>query len=281
MAHAGPYDDPYDLAGEVRFLPAPSNGGPLGCLNVGIESARADVVHLMWPGVLASEGWVEPALEVLAATEVAAVSPLVVSEPDPQRVLAAGVRWRVGGMRGVLPSRPRAMGDWLNKLRMAAPTKLAGFYRREALLALGRLDGTAGAEMADAELSVRMRAVGLACRVAPESRVLADESLLATPASFSRGRMAERMFWRTAGEMGWAGSLAVHPAAVLTEWVKNVHRPGGWLQLMGRAVGMLELGDHRAYREKLTKLRVRDADEGAEIHSLPAAEEPSQMKRAA
>ena len=277
VAHAGPYEDPYDLGGEVRFLPAPSNGGVVDCLNVGIQSARGDVVHLLSEGVVVSEGWVEPALAALAEAE--AVAPLVTVSEEGEMVLAVGVRYLARGAKGVLPGRPRRPARWLNKVRPPAPVLVAGFYDRQALLELGGFDTRYGAELADAELALRMATAGYRCTIAEESRVHLA-AIPAEPASFARGRAAERLFWSAAAQSGWPRSLVGHPFLVLAEWAKNIHRAGGWLQVLGRLTGALELRGNAAARARLAELGLH---EEPQVHKLPQAEEveAAPIKRAA
>jgi hypothetical protein len=49
VVHRDPYDDPYGLGSEVRFIR--SDGHQLvGLANLGIEQARGEVVHLLGCG---------------------------------------------------------------------------------------------------------------------------------------------------------------------------------------------------------------------------------------
>ena len=44
VVHPGNYDDPYELAGEVNFLPMPAGSGLLACLNAAIQGADSQGV---------------------------------------------------------------------------------------------------------------------------------------------------------------------------------------------------------------------------------------------
>ena len=70
-----PYDDPYDLRGEVSFVEAPRGAGLLECFAAGLTASHAAIVHFIAAGVEATPSWAEAALARFAERDVAAVAP--------------------------------------------------------------------------------------------------------------------------------------------------------------------------------------------------------------
>ena len=66
-----------------------------------LELATGDVIHIVGCGLEVREGWTLPAIQHFDDPEVAAVSPVVMSTSG-EDVLAAGIRWTLGGGRRVI-----------------------------------------------------------------------------------------------------------------------------------------------------------------------------------
>ena len=89
-----PYDDPYELRGEVKFVEAPQGANLLDCFVCGLAASDAPVVHVIAPGFEAMPGWADAALARFVEADVAAVAPLVVDRENPDRILSAGLPGR-------------------------------------------------------------------------------------------------------------------------------------------------------------------------------------------
>ena len=57
-----PYDDPYELRGEVKFVEAPPGADLVDCFACGLAASNAPVVHMIASGFEATPGWADAAL---------------------------------------------------------------------------------------------------------------------------------------------------------------------------------------------------------------------------
>jgi GT2 family glycosyltransferase len=69
-----PYDDPYELAGEVDFIEAPTGAGWAECVNRAVAHSSGEVVFVVHCAVEVEPGWLEAATEALARPGVAAAA---------------------------------------------------------------------------------------------------------------------------------------------------------------------------------------------------------------
>ena len=105
----GAYEDPYLLEDEVRFVDAPDGASWVDSINLGVQRARAEIVHLLGCGSQVCEGWSDVIGPHFERSEVASVAPLVAWAKGPAAV--AGVRMPPGGRRVVQgPMRAYAGG---------------------------------------------------------------------------------------------------------------------------------------------------------------------------
>ena len=239
VVHAGDYEDPYDLKGEVRFLTTSAASNPARRLNLGFFSCRAPIVHVIYPGVETSEAWCDAAISQFADSHVAAVAPLIVKAERPDRAISLGLEWRAGG--SVCPGKvasTRASQE--TGSRVLAPSILAGFYRKSAIERLGVfLDSDLGLASADLELGLRLERAGLKTALAAESVLLASANLGPAVSPYERGFEAERLFWRyLPGNHANARVLAPHAWLWLKELAGCAVRPGGLAGLWGRFAGL-------------------------------------------
>jgi hypothetical protein len=251
-----PYDDPYDLAGEIRFLQVPQGLGLIGGLNEGIEASNSPVVHLLSAGLKATEGWTEAALAHFTDQRVASVAPLVVDVVDGCTPIACGldyccrrgrvIRKCVGGVSESQPVNCEEPTEVLGPLIHAA------FYRRSALELVGGLPRGMGEGFADIDLAMSLRFAGYRGVIEPRSVACCTAADIAPPkASFGQGLAAERLFWRAAPIAGWLNSLARHPWGVLADFVGALPRGGALSSLAGRFLGVCQMGSHRAHHQWL------------------------------
>ena len=227
------YDDPYGLAGEVRFVEAPGDSNEVDLLNIGIQCASSPVVHLLGCEVEVTEGWAEHALDALANPSVGSVAPLIVSCQNPARRLAAGIGYKIGG------SWYRVEPTSTNRT-VQGPAVIAGFYRRSAVLDVGGLCRRLGLEHAGVDLALNLTAVGWEAAHVESSVVMVQQWPRPLVLSYRRGEQAERLFWRHASQAGWFRSLAAHAAMVMGRFLSQLYRPASWLELCGRLAGCTE-----------------------------------------
>jgi GT2 family glycosyltransferase len=238
VVHNAPYDDPYDLAGEVRFVRAAPRAGFADCVNLGVSVSRAAVVHVLACGVEATAGWADVALARFRDPRIAAVAPLLVAGADPQTVVSAGVGYRAEGVAWRLGpdadrERPLDESDGL-----CGPDLLAGFYRRSAVESVGGFSPFA-VKLAAVDMAMRLQDAGCQCVAEPKSLAYVAVGTMEERPGFRHGRDAERLFWRWATAQGALPSVAAHAALLAGECVIGLWRPSMLLNLAGRAAGAI------------------------------------------
>lgn len=259
VVHAQPYDDPYALAGEVRFLHVEERN-EIALINAGLEAARAEIVHVLQCGVEVVEGWSDAALGAFHDRRLAAVAPLILQRSDPLRLAAVGVTFSRSGMRRVCGLGQRRDRWQYVSDSILSPTIAAGFYRRDVLVGLGGFDATLGPRYADIDLGLTLAALGYRCAVVEQSLVLGQAERPGR-GSYREGRQAERLFWRhTPG--GFANWLR-HVAAVVASYSTRVASPGSAGGLAGRLVGCCNWGSRRRDLLRLHQLQASAAPTSA------------------
>ncbi len=249
LAH--PYDDPYNLLDEVRFVAARRGAGLAECANLGMRECHAPIVHLLACGAIVEEGWTHAPLQHFRDERIAAVAPLVLDENDRERVVSTGLEYDPGGVRRLCGRGLSAAKVKEPAATILGPTAQAGFYRRQAVSPTRDLfDASLGDSLADVDLALRLRQSGYTARYEPASIVYhaADNSLHA--AGFTAARHAERLFWRHAPMSGWTRSIALHGLVVCGEFRRGFPRPGVLTHLAGRMVGGCDWGFHRRQRRR-------------------------------
>ena len=203
-----PYDDPYDLASEIRFIQVSRGKGLTGGLNEGIEASQAPVVHLLAAGLEVTEGWTEVALTHFKDPRVASVAPAIIDALDTRTPIALGLDYCC--RRGRVIRRSIAANDQSQQVtgssessestEVLGPLIQAAFYRRSALELAGGLPRGVGDWFADADLAMTLRNAGYRSVFEPRSIALGTAGDIAPPkSSFRQGLGAERLFWRGAG----------------------------------------------------------------------------------
>ncbi len=239
VVHNQPYADPWELAGEVEFLPCEA-ASEMELLQAGVAASRSDVVHVLRVGCEALEGWTDAACARLRAEPgLASVVPLTLLRDRPERLVAAGVTYGFGGQRRLWGAGTRAEAPRGPQDRLLGPALSAGFYRRSSLVEVGTWDVTMGESWADLDLALTLRSAGWQTALEPASRVLAARE----PAgrwSFASGRSAERFYRRHAETL--AAGAGAHWLAVLGSYAK---RPSWsmWADAVGRLVGTWQRRD--------------------------------------
>lgn len=255
VAHTETYDDPYELGGEVHFVRSPAQS-LVELINAAVTQATGEIVHILACGMEVSEGWTAAALPHFGDEEIAAVSPIVLDAED-RKIVAAGVRWTLGGVRVVVTDE-RILNAGAGRLRrqVLGPTLAAGFYRRTLLAALGGFEVALGDGLADVGLALDMEALGQMHLCEPACQVVRRAGGAQQSAGeFNRARTAQRLFWRHAARRGVGSSLLMHGAALAYGALKSAGRPGALQAALGRLLGTCEIGAGRRYRERLDLAR--------------------------
>lgn len=250
-----PYDDPYELAGEVRFVEIDGTSRWTDCANVGILESTAPVVHLLAAGVETSEGWADEALSHFHDPQVAAVVPVAYRDARRKHIAAAGIAYGRGGARRIVRGRTTRLRPIDLQGRVVGPTRWAAFYRKDALAdPVGMFDSAVGDEAADVELGLRLRHAGYLVEVEPASVVSFDGIQRKRSSEYRRALGAERLFWRHAGVNGWKASLAWHALTVIGALGSSLVRLAIVGQLAGRLMGAMDVIRHARYRRRLAQL---------------------------
>jgi hypothetical protein len=268
VVHNEPYDDPYNLAGEVQFIQAPRRARFVECVKLALSACRAPVVHVLACGVEVRAGWANAALGQFRDPEVASVAPLVVHCDDNQAVVSAGLGYRAEGVVWRLGQgrTPEQVAEEPEEL--CGPDALAAFYRRSALESAGGLSSAAADTLEAVDIALSLQKAGFRCIVEPKCLAQVDAAAVREKPGFRRGRDAERLFWRWASAHGRVRSLVAHAALLAGECVIGLWRPSMLMQLAGRAFGVMAtvLG-----KKQPTSPKFAETDEHVIPFSSPAA----------
>ena len=267
-----PYDDPYNIKDEVRFVAARRGAGLVECLSTGLAESTGEVVHTLAAGVEVTDCWTAAPVARFADPRVAAVAPLLVLDNSGAPICSAGVSYSPQGARKQILI---GTAEGAARVPTLGPELRAGFYRRETLLELSALSSRVGDDVADIDLALTLRAAGYRAVFEPAGKIYATALGNETARGFRAGRAAERLFWRNAPLAGWFRSLIAHPAAWLSDVAQVGPRPALLTHWLGRAVGCLEQSSHRKRHAQLVELaelhaahEAALANEGASLHRL-------------
>jgi hypothetical protein len=268
-----PYDDPYDLCGEVRFVEAVRSSSLVDLINVGVRASRSRIVHLLSCDTQVESGWSDAVLSHFDDERIGSVSPLLVQHGDQNRIVTTGVDFGVGGE--LIHRNQSVARDQIQRRRTLGPTLHAAYYRRQAIIDAGCFCSEAGPQLAHVDMAIQLRSLGLRHVVETESAV-STARRLKHPLSLRDGKQVERLFWQHASSRGLLSSLVAHPAAVAAETFRNIYRPAIALQLLGRLLALVELVQGKRKKSEAkepTVLKYDSSDQGDS--------QPSRHRRAA
>lgn len=255
VVHSQAYDDPYDLKGEVRFVAVPQGASSSQVINAGCRASQGEIIHVLQPGVLATDGWTAAALACFHDPQVCAVAPLLADAADADRIVAAGLRYTRGGRRlchGV--GFARSESSPAIRCATIGPGLFAGFYRRWIWEAIGGFCERLDVSWADVDFALSLRSLGYRAVLEPASVMRASPTVaLDVPLSFRSGHGAERVFWRHAAANGWLAALLCHPLAVVGSLLRHAHCGGAYAHFLGRLSALLGLGGHLAHAGKIRR----------------------------
>ena len=237
-----PYEDPYDLGGEVGFLFFPEVRSLVELINESLPCAKGDVIHILQPGLEVAENWTDVPLELLQHDRTATVSP--VWRVEGREV--TGVRLTGTGRRKLVVRTESA-----SAAREPVGAVLAcGFHRRRELNVVGGFARNVPASLADVETALRLSVLGFQHVVAEESVVQGAWNAPRCSA-WRRGRHEERMVRRRAVSRGKPASGL---GKLLTRVGASVVQPGLFgrvAYLAGRVHGAIDRGIESSHAEWL------------------------------
>lgn len=264
VVHRLPYDDPYDLEGEVQFVEGEADHGLVELINLGFAASRAEIAHVLGCGLEVEQDWTLRPVARFGDARVASVSPLVVDRRNDGRVLSAGVLAGAFGWRKVLAPEPASALSELSRLGPMGPLLAAGFYRKQAVEAVGGFEASVGAELADLDLAFSLAAAGYRSVVEPSARVIGTPADLTQRSAFQAGQAAERLFWRHVGERG-ATALLLHPLELASDFAVRLVRGGAMGGLLGRLAALREARRHVRHNGRLRQLAGSTACNGKQL----------------
>jgi len=255
VSHAGAYDDPYDLSGEVRFLEHRPDTSLVDLVNCGLDRARSEVLHVVTPGHFVSEGWADEAVAAFKDPGIGTVVPVIVSQADPSHALNCGVGYSCGGARWIA-----GVGQSVQTIATKTPATLgpslaAGFFRTDAVCSLEGFSAELGDALADVDLALSLQAIGYRTAISVSSVIRTCLPPQREPASFLQGQHAERLFRRHCGQLGWLRSMIAHPLTILIAAIAEIPHPGAVTQVAGRCSTWFEQRSQRRYQELLEEAR--------------------------
>ena len=254
LVHDGSYADPYELSDELSIRPEPAGKSICDLVNGVLADCETEVAAILSPGTIATPDWTREIVERFSDDSLGSVSPLVVSKDDAQRIIAVGVHYSAGGARKLQGTGRAVTPRRLRSSRILGPSFYAGFYRVDAVLAVGGFDAQVGDDLADVDLAATLAAVGYRSELAAESCLVADPEIPSAH-NFQRGRQQQRFFWRHAAQRGWIRSLLCHPFTVVRQALGDIPHPGSVGQLLGRLVASLEWSGYRSYFDMVHSVR--------------------------
>src|SRR5262245_21358197 len=184
----------------IKVLRLPRRSGFCVAANAGIRASTGNIVELLNDDTEVQAGWADAALAWFADPEVAAVAPLVFSDPEGTRVDSAGDRYYLGGVAGKRGHGQAPAPEFFCSRPIFGASASSAFYRRSAFDRVGGFPESFQAYFEDVDLAFRLQRAGYRAVFEPSSRVWHKIG-----ASYGRprrrlleqqSRNEERVFWR-------------------------------------------------------------------------------------
>jgi len=277
-----PYDDPYELGGEVRFVQAPARSDTLAAVNHALSLVESPFIHLLSVGMAVTPQWAERALAHFADPHIAAVAPVICDVADQTRILSGGWEydrsggpWQLGAAELIGHDHAEAQVLSFQKKSPArsiiGPLYQAAFYRTMALELLGgRLPTACGTTWSDVDLGLMLHYIGYDAVVETSSVVLGTEhSIDRTPTlGYTSGRHSEELFFRNSAHASWYDVFVRHPLQVVGELAGSVTQPRKLLQTIGRASKWVNSSQWKKHRASLEDSRRAAASLLAQVRDI-------------
>jgi len=275
LVHPGTYEDPYDLADEVRFVETAADSSLAGSLNVALQTAAGEYVHVICPGIEVEESWCDDALARFDDPQTAAVCPLVLKRETPNVIAEAGVRLNALGQRRTVGSGAMHRFSKTAKLKPTGPSLAAAFYRRSALQRIGWLATDIGSDLADIDAALSLKQAGFKSCFEPAATLCLVERIEDNhSASLAWARGSERMIWRHAPIRGVRRTVLSRFFLVAVLLSRGLVRPRLLKQSLGRILAWFEIGSHRRRWHQLDAICLENSqvdDQLSEIRTLPVS----------
>jgi hypothetical protein len=240
-----PYDDPYDLRSEVRFVDAPQGADLTDCFACGLAASSAPVVHTIAAGFEATPGWADRAFARFAEADVAAVAPVVVDRNAPDQILSAGLRWTSAGSIKRIAAGIPLQRFVANDRLLCGPELAVAFYRRDVLAAIEALRHYGSESAAAVDLALAMRTAGYRSVHEPACVTTGTGELFAGSGAWREGIAGERLFRRWTAVPSCRRSWVAHAMLVSMECVQAPLKPSIFNRLAGRLWAALGFGTPR------------------------------------
>ncbi|MGC4005800.1 MAG: glycosyltransferase family 2 protein [Pirellulales bacterium] len=278
LVFTGPYDDPYQLKDEVRFLRAPAESDLLAAINTGIVEAQSPVVHVLDVGATAVPGWADAALECFRDSRVAAVAPALCEPTVHGAVHTLGWSYTPQSGPQRMSAELRETLSFAGEPKVVAPTIRAGFYRTMALELLGgKFPTVCGDEWSTVDLCLMLDAVGYTTATCRESLVAipSEQVPLATTSTYRTGACLERLYARNLDRVGAFERYMGHAVGMLGELASGVVKPATLLRACGRLSAWTRGGEWKNHRIAMTETRAVCDSMFAQIRETQAKVEKS------
>lgn len=277
VTHDGSYSDPFDLGDEVRFVIADA-GESLDLIRAAVGAASGRVVHVLRLGARATAGWADEPVELFEQSDLASVAPILCDTSKRDRIVAAGWRDDVRGLRRPIAAAARELSR-RDRASIMGSYLAASFWRRSTIEALLEMPAGAAPSVADYAWAHALQAAGWRCRVAGESRVLASPSLVVPSEGARRAATAMQLVRAAVRAEGLKNVGASAALSVLCRPVSG----SAWGEVVGRlatmAGGASRAEDIGGAIRRFAELAGPDAAE-PRILSLPQ-QQPTSFRRAA
>jgi len=169
-----PVGNRWDFPGlQVEWLELPGPVGFCRAINHGLKQARFPWIEFLNDDARVERDWYKAPLALLQRERVGAVAPLILRDrTEPPLIDSAGDSVNpLGILRNRYRLQPLSRAE-TETTEVMACGGCAGFFRREALEAMGGLPESFGAYFEDVAISLSLRAHGWRIFFEPQSRVI-------------------------------------------------------------------------------------------------------------
>jgi GT2 family glycosyltransferase len=242
----------------IKVLRLPRRSGFCVAANAGIRASTGEIVELLNDDTEVQAGWADAALAWFTDPEIAAVAPLVFSDPEGTRVDSAGDRYYLGGVAGKRGHGQAPAPEYFCSRPIFGASASSAFYRRSAFDRVGGFPESFQAYFEDVDLAFRLQRASYRAIFEPSSRVWHKIG-----ASYGRprrrlleqqSRNEERVFWRNIPGPDLVRALPRHLAVLAAKAVRR-WREGNLLPfLCGRLRLLTEIPELIRHRRNLALL---------------------------
>lgn len=271
VPHDGTYDDPFDLDGEVEFVSTAHRSNQVDLFNIAVNKAAGDYIAWIRPGIELDSGWAEHVALKFDNTEVASVTPIIVSPAHPQRIVAAGVNTGVGYNRQVAGSRARLAPRTFRRISAVGPTSWAAFYRKSALDQIGIFAEQIDPHFLDVDIAMSLRRIGFTSELCSDCVLTIERaSLLERESSVPHGKSAQRGYYRYADPSAPQRSAAKSVSLVVGDMLMSLFLPWKFRHAMGRMGAWKMRRADLDYADHLLEISSqRNQDDDSNLRSRP------------